>query len=972
MAQPVNPYVAGASARGKWGFFGRQDTLDWVARGLHNPATNSLVLFGQRRIGKTSLLLHLCRILPTHGLAPIYFDLQDQAARPLGQVLADLADVIVERVGVEPLDPSLFDDRGLFFGRTFLPQVCTTLGDRRPVFLLDEFDVLDETVESDLPPTAAIHTLTRFLRRVMTNDPRPAFVFTVGRRIDDLHVDFTATFKASLVREVWVLDPESAERMVRQAEVVNETLRFSDQAVDRILGLTHCHPFLTQLLCQHIWERAYAGEFTERPQIGVAQVEASLPGVLEAADHALAWIWDGLSLAERIFSAGLAEVSDEGEVVSEEWGMQTLADHATRLCTREVELTAPRDLVRRRVLELVEERRYCFAVDLFRRWVRRHKSLETVKEELDRVDPLADELFGIGQEFFRRNQWPAAVRYFRDALAANPRHFHARLRLGETLMHVGQVDEAVSELEWCYEQDQGEARLLLARSLVAQARARDEAGDEDGALAACERTLEVSPTDHAAQRIKNGIIVRRLEIEARRLEQEERWAEASATYERLISRSTEEESQREWQAAFERCRREDALSRLFREGLDALNRRNWTGAQQAFAEVVHGRPDYRVGKQSAARLLWHAVAQKPVRRWGRFLVVMLFSIALVIAAGAWYFQPWRTDPDVQPPVRLPDLWEHVRTYRLDTNRDGAAEWVVLYRFDLFPAPDSSSEEGVYREPMGGMVYQPKDGDASTLTPYELRPHDGDYLCECDCLASMENVLSGLAGSELVVRDRCGGDVVRLSIFYWDPSEARYLSKGHFSGSRIQIGLNNVTVMQRLPHRAQLALRQVYEPRNNETYYQPGELGVLVMSGQYELTFYGAEPQQVTRSPYPEKVVLAFYHHYTDGERVSKYFTDVGWARMEWCATGRCGCQAAPDEIARVRVTGLQPRGGLYGEVSGVGSDQAIFDLSLVCQRLDGVPEDEASVRWYLVRQDDRWMLDDAELIPGDWDEGTVP
>ena len=53
----INPYVAGAPLLGERGFFGRQDTLDWVTRELRNPTTNALVLFGQRRIGKTTLLL---------------------------------------------------------------------------------------------------------------------------------------------------------------------------------------------------------------------------------------------------------------------------------------------------------------------------------------------------------------------------------------------------------------------------------------------------------------------------------------------------------------------------------------------------------------------------------------------------------------------------------------------------------------------------------------------------------------------------------------------------------------------------------------------------------------------------------------------------------------------------------------------------------------------------------------------------
>lgn len=101
MSQPVNPYIAGAPLRGDRGFFGRQDTLAWVQRELRNLQTNALVLFGQRRIGKTTLLLQLARNLPKDEFIAIYFDLQDQAARPLGQTLCDIADILCERADLD-------------------------------------------------------------------------------------------------------------------------------------------------------------------------------------------------------------------------------------------------------------------------------------------------------------------------------------------------------------------------------------------------------------------------------------------------------------------------------------------------------------------------------------------------------------------------------------------------------------------------------------------------------------------------------------------------------------------------------------------------------------------------------------------------------------------------------------------------------------------------------------------------------
>ncbi len=919
--------------------------MEWVAHGLSNPLTRSLVLFGQRRIGKTSLLLQLHRLLPADFFLPVYFDLHDQAGRPLGEVLADMASAVAERAGLPLPEPGAFDDRGLFFSRTFLPSVYDALGEnRRLVFLFDEFEVPEATRKDALPPTAALHSLFRFARRLMTQDPRPAFVFTVGRRVEDVNVDFTAMFKASMVREIWVLERESTEALIRQAEATR-TLQFTDQAVTHILSLTAGHPYFTQLLCWYIWEQAYASDPLRLPRIGVGEVEAAAEAMLGATDQSFTWLWQGLGLAERIYAIGLAGLADEeGKIVPEEQVLQTLADHAARLCTREVELQAPRDLVRRRILELVEEGEHRFTIELLRRWIRRHHTLDDAKEELDRVDPLADELFGIGQEFFRREQWEAAERYFRDALAANPRHFRARLRLGETLLNLARLDSAVAELERAYELDRNEARVALTRALVMQARAREEAGDEDGALATCERVFQISPDDHAARRIRNNILARRLEAQARVYEQAMRWAEAAAIYERLLQQIPGGERAGEWQEAHARCQKELSLTRLFAYGLAALEKRNWQQARQAFAEIVHERPEYRMGKRTAAELLLRAVRQRsirPRRGYGGLLAVIVMLLLVALGIGARYLWPWET----RLPVQLPDHWKHVRTYRLDTNQDGLEEWVVLYRFDL---ADESDEHG---KPIGGIVYQAERGSGA-LVSYELWPREEEYLCECECVAAMEDLLSGQRGPELVVRDRCDGYTTRLSIFSWDANERGYLPRGHFVGSRIESTLDSVIVEQRLPHRAQLALRQLYRPQGGEGYYQPGELGVLVMPEEYELAFYREEPADVSRSPYPEKVVLAFYNHYNDIGRAARLFTPEGWLRVAQCNTGLCGCDLPPGEVTHVRVTDLQAREHT--------AERAVFDFSIVCESKSGESGNDATVRWYLVRRDGRWYLDEAE------------
>jgi tetratricopeptide (TPR) repeat protein len=508
---PVNPYVAGNPLKGEKGFFGRQDILEWVTQELRNPGTNALVLSGQRRIGKTTLLRRLEDTLPQDRFLPIYFDLQDQAGHPLGQVLFDLVDTITGRNNSEFFPPKSFDDRGRFFCDTFLPQLYQTLGENcRLVLLLDEFDVLDKPTERELPEKAAAKALFPFLRRLMGEDPRLAFVFVVGRRTDDLSVDFTTTFKGSLVREIWVLDRASAKSLVLQAEA-NNTLRFTDQAVERILSLTNGHPYLTQLLCQRIWERAYTEQPTTPPMIDIQEVDRAVADALETGKQALTWLWDGLSPAEKIYASALAEAADEEkEVISEDQVIRVLTANAPRLRTREVEM-APHDLVKRRVLEkeVSREGEYHFAVELFRRWVRQNKPLRDVKNELDRIDPLAEEIFNVGHRMFRKREWEGSVRYFQDALKINPHHIHARLHLGEALLELEQTSQAVIELEMVYKQEQEQSRLPLARALIAHAKVQQQKENEAEALNACERALEISPNEQEARAIRTAIWVRR-------------------------------------------------------------------------------------------------------------------------------------------------------------------------------------------------------------------------------------------------------------------------------------------------------------------------------------------------------------------------------------------------------------------------------------------------------------------------------
>jgi len=249
---------------------------------------------------------------------PVYFELQDEhSTQPLGQLLADLAVAVTKAANLEPLARNVFDDQGHFFRDTFFPRLLGELGgERRLLFLLDEFDML---VRATRPTTSK--AFLSFLRRLMRDTPWAAFLFIMGKGVAELSPDLIAIFKDASVGELWLLDQKSTEQLIRQAET-NGTLKFSEQAVASILNLTDCKYYITIWICKQIWDRAYIAKPTAPPLIDMQDVEEAVPDILFAGKQALNWWWNGLSPAEKIDAAALAEIATQKLTIREERVMQ--------------------------------------------------------------------------------------------------------------------------------------------------------------------------------------------------------------------------------------------------------------------------------------------------------------------------------------------------------------------------------------------------------------------------------------------------------------------------------------------------------------------------------------------------------------------------------------------------------------------------------------------------------------------------
>lgn len=623
---------------GQGQFIGRSDILRNVEQTLRNPSANTLVLFGQRRIGKTSVLLHIEQELRAKAeFVPVYFDLQDKAALPLSQVLYQLAQVIAQTTVTLLPDRSKFDPDGVFFRETFIPQAIDACRGRQLVLLFDEFDVLD------MPQHArAGATFFPYLRDWM-RDKTPAnaaiqFIFVLGRRPEELSTDTLSAFKGIPSSRVSLMKRDDTEAIIRQSEAEqNRSLRWTDEAVERVWYWTQGHPYFTQLLCSEIWETAmeheefsgFGGDDEEEiekelPVIQAEQVDAAIDGAIEQGANALQWIWNGLPPAERIVMAAMAEA--EGEQISRDELADILNRSKVRLILRELDL-APETLIAWDLLRAVETDVYRFAIPLLRRWVSTEKPLRRVKANLDSLEPLADSLYQSAEGFSKIGKVDDAENLLRNALDVNPYHFRARLLLGKVLLAKGNPEAAAEELKPAYEFDPRSAKSSMISALMALADTREQ---EQQQLPLYERVLEIEPNQPAALKKKQSIkrrqasdyihkgdltsaleiyeeigdregidnvktLKQRQEAEqrlqtAKGYESSEDWNAAIALYEQLLDDFPDDGV---WRERLEIAQLQQHLADLYARATTALGQGNRDVAGDLFAEIIGIEPTYK-------------------------------------------------------------------------------------------------------------------------------------------------------------------------------------------------------------------------------------------------------------------------------------------------------------------------------------------------------------------------------------------
>jgi hypothetical protein len=267
-----NPYIAGAPVLDDGMFFGREKLLSRILNVLHH---NSLMITGERRIGKTTFLYHLKKALETdeatdYRFFPVFTDLQGVPESSFFHaVMSDVVETL------KPLPATLTNLRfktqeEAYDGRDFshdLQRVIEELKTRtakrvKLALLIDEVDVLNDYSERINQRLRSIFMKTFSeqlvaimsgvsVKRTWRSEGSPWYNF-----FDE--VELTAFTR------------DEAEALIRTP--VMGVFRYEPEAVDAIIAYSELKPYIIQKFCIGAVNRMLEAR---RTTITVADVEGA-------------------------------------------------------------------------------------------------------------------------------------------------------------------------------------------------------------------------------------------------------------------------------------------------------------------------------------------------------------------------------------------------------------------------------------------------------------------------------------------------------------------------------------------------------------------------------------------------------------------------------------------------------------------------------------------------------------------------
>ncbi len=354
-------------------FYGRQETIQRLRQVLIRDDNGLVILYGQRRTGKSCLMKYIEKMkLFEPDLQVVFVDMQGLSSEQdfYDCVLRDMNKLVANSQDIIPHIYSFHD-----FSKCFNQLIGMT--EKRILIMIDEF----ESATSDRFKYTHLTNADEFIQKIRSliqYSPNVKFALAGADGLKTMINDYSnPLFNAGSPEHISFLRPQEAWELI--TEPLAARVNYRKEAINLIQEATFNHPYYIQCLCQRIVQVLNEKEKTIVTKIEVAQ---AIEEFQKAEQDMFEYVWHITTKDAHLVLAVVAqEMRIKTEGVPIDRIENVIAGNGLQLQEDILEGPIKQLLQKDLLCEGDAGLKYTIPIGLLHTWIRRHKSLKRVGRE---------------------------------------------------------------------------------------------------------------------------------------------------------------------------------------------------------------------------------------------------------------------------------------------------------------------------------------------------------------------------------------------------------------------------------------------------------------------------------------------------------------------------------------------------------------------------------------------------------------
>ncbi len=338
-----NPYIFGTPIEEEYKevFVGRDDVAEIIEdaffQSLMGRGPNFLI-YGERRMGKTSVLKHLPGLLGDKYI-PVFVDMQQAKMREsINTFLYNLAKAILNnldkrriKVNINTLTLAKFFKNPYTAFSEWMDEVEQKVKEQNKfiILCLDEYEAIEKSIDSGNFTTDIMDEI----RGIIQNRDRFVIILGGSHNIGELKYNWSSYLISVKTIKISYLALKDAVKLITNP-IEDFDLNYKPGAVEKIIDATNCHPFLVQAVCSELVNYLNS---SKRKEATTDDVDIAVKKTILAAENYFRSIWNSFSDDEKeiLMSLASGESKMSNKSGSEPGKLKKLIDREILKCDDE-------------------------------------------------------------------------------------------------------------------------------------------------------------------------------------------------------------------------------------------------------------------------------------------------------------------------------------------------------------------------------------------------------------------------------------------------------------------------------------------------------------------------------------------------------------------------------------------------------------------------------------------------------------